>query len=96
LPADWAPSGALRDLAKSLGVPCDVEAEKLRDWAAANAVRKADWDATFRGWLRRASSTPPARTGSHVRFDPLAQALAQAERAEAEEREAMAFGGVSP
>ena len=28
-------------------------ADKMRDWAASEGALKANWDATFRNWLRR-------------------------------------------
>ena len=30
------------------------ELEKMKDWAKSNAIVKADWDATWRNWKRRA------------------------------------------
>lgn len=60
LPADWAPSPAHVALAHQLAVSVTAEADKLRDWAQAKGERKADWDAAFRGWLRRAGE---ARAG---------------------------------
>lgn len=31
------------------------EAERMRDWATANATKRVDWDAQFRNWLRQAA-----------------------------------------
>lgn len=53
LPADWTPSPELCAMATGLGVDPQRAADSMRDWAAANAERKADWDATFRNWVRR-------------------------------------------
>lgn len=74
LPADWQPSAKHFDLASDLG--CNErfvwqQAEAMREWAGANrnraVARKADWDLTFTGWLRRetgksgGSRAPPRR-----------------------------------
>lgn len=40
--------------ATARGVDIGFELEQMRDWAAGNAIKKADWDATWRGWIRRA------------------------------------------
>ena len=53
LPADWVPGPELCAMAAGLGVDPQRAADSMRDWAAANAERKADWDATFRNWVRR-------------------------------------------
>lgn len=53
LPPDWKPKPDLVALGKSLGVDPERSADAMRDWADANAERKADWDAAFRSWLRR-------------------------------------------
>jgi hypothetical protein len=46
LPDNWQPEDVN---------PSDrVELEKMRDWAKANAIVKADWAATWRNWKRRA------------------------------------------
>lgn len=62
----WQPNEKHRMLATSLGhderflARC---ADDMRDWAKANAnraiARKADWDATFSGWLRREAARRP-------------------------------------
>jgi hypothetical protein len=57
LPADWNPSPKEVAVGRQLGLqPLDIdrEADRLRDWAAAGGVAKADWDAFFRLWLRDA------------------------------------------
>jgi len=64
LPADWKPSPAHEAFAIELAVSVPAEAEKMRDWATANGERKADWDAAFRGWLRRASESRAGPRGS--------------------------------
>jgi uncharacterized protein YdaU (DUF1376 family) len=45
---DWKPDWELTAAQEG-------ELVKMRDWAKANATRKADWLATFRNWLRRAN-----------------------------------------
>jgi hypothetical protein len=59
LPDGWMPSRELVGAAKSYApsVNLETETENFRDWwkakAGAGAV-KVDWDATWRGWMRRA------------------------------------------
>jgi hypothetical protein len=43
-------------LAKELGVPCETEFLKYRDWLSANGKRHANEAAGFRNWLRKAAS----------------------------------------
>lgn len=60
LPVDWVPSVSLIGYGGGLGLTkAEVlsMAEDLRLWAVANAnrpvARKADWEKTFQGWMRR-------------------------------------------
>lgn len=60
LPADWHPSESHYAIGQELSRTrehVDREAESMRLWATANSnravARKADWNATFTGWLRR-------------------------------------------
>jgi uncharacterized protein YdaU (DUF1376 family) len=47
IPDEWFPEGQL--------TPAECrELEKMKDWAKSNAIRKADWEATWRNWKRRA------------------------------------------
>ncbi len=59
LAADWVPRPEELELGeRELGLaPAQIasEAAKLRDWAVAKGEAKVDWDAAFRGWLRRAA-----------------------------------------
>lgn len=62
LPSDWQPTeDALTYGAKLRLSPAEIQtmAEDMRLWARANANRavgrKADWSATFLGWMRRES-----------------------------------------
>jgi len=60
LPDDWQPSAALFDYAAKQGLSrfqAESTFEDLRIWAAANRnrpiARKADWDSTAKGFIRR-------------------------------------------
>lgn len=61
LPSDWMPTAAHREKARSLGVSCDIEADKMRAWAQAKDARNVKWDQAFTGWLIRASQDARAR-----------------------------------
>lgn len=67
IPANWKPTRSHHELAANLGVNCDLEADKMRDWALSKGQTGKDWDARFRNWLRRAAETNPPRDGD--RFD---------------------------
>lgn len=59
LPDGWMPSPELIGAAKvyAPSVNLQTETENFRDWWAAKAgagAVKVDWDATWRGWMRRA------------------------------------------
>lgn len=54
LPAGWCPGRDELALAKTLGVPCDREADAFRDHHSAKGTRFVDWQAAFRNWLRNA------------------------------------------
>jgi len=51
-------------LAASLGVDCDAEFAKFRDWLAANGKRQRDEAAGFRNWLRKAAEFARSRAGN--------------------------------
>lgn len=58
IPADWALSEGNRQYAKSNDVDPNHEAEKFRDyWLSKPGATgmKADWDATWRNWVRNAA-----------------------------------------
>jgi len=64
LPEAWQPSVAACDLGHSLGLSqADVAmaADRMRDWSIGDGKLKADWDATFRNWLRKDASEPRRR-----------------------------------
>lgn len=64
---DWKPSAELVEAMRTEGIPDDLarrELPKFRDyWAGKPGKdgRKADWDATWRNWLRRALGDLPAQ-----------------------------------
>jgi hypothetical protein len=69
LPADWAPSQADEAYGIDLGLTRQQIwdcAEDMRLWAFGNAnravARKADWSATFKGWMRAKSKSAATAT----------------------------------
>lgn len=54
LPDDWSPRPEEQDQARSLGLNCDTEATKFRNYQHANAKVYADHNAAFRNWLENA------------------------------------------
>jgi hypothetical protein len=59
MPSGWQPARipaneAAESEAKARGVDLRLELMKIRDWAIAQNAVKADWDATWRNWLRNA------------------------------------------
>ena len=65
LPPTWEPTAEHHALASSLQLACTEAATAMRDWAKAENARKADWDATFRNWLRREARGSP-RVRNHA------------------------------
>lgn len=69
LPDGWEPARSDANLeaervAVARGVDLAEQIKNLRDWAAANNAKKADWDATWRNWTRNAKpSRSPAQSG---------------------------------
>ena len=68
LPENWQPSESDLEYGRSLGLndtSITHMAEEMRLWAQSNSnraiARKADWNATFKGWMRRAKpqNVPP-------------------------------------
>jgi len=59
LPKDWEPSDSVRTWAKVNAPNIDFHGTVLefRDYAHGRDWRMADWDATFRNWLRKAVKT---------------------------------------
>ncbi|MDE2099588.1 MAG: hypothetical protein KGL39_20215 [Patescibacteria group bacterium] len=59
LPADWQPSAMHHAAAKRLNLAFGVVEAKFEDmkiWAHSNDIRKANWDMTFHGFLRRVAA----------------------------------------
>jgi hypothetical protein len=54
-----APSEEHRSLADQLGVSCQAEWLKYRDWLAASGRKHRDSSAGFRNWLRKAAEFKP-------------------------------------
>lgn len=92
LSSDWQPTASDRAYGRELGLTdstIDQFAEDMRVWAQANAnrevARKADWSATFKGWMRRnrqqKTHGPPARGGGWAKF-----VLKRARERESDER----------
>lgn len=55
LPDEWTPKLAHYDKAKKQNQSAafvDQKADDMRNWARSKAVMRADWDATFHGFLR--------------------------------------------
>lgn len=95
LPEDWEPSQSHYELATERQRPpewVDEQAKQMRDWAMGNAnrpiARKADWDATFRNWLKKHHEAHPLKdnrngqrsisdqvSGAFDRFDTYIDAL---------------------
>lgn len=64
LPDDWEPTLEHKAIAIEQGVDLEAQAELFRDHWKGNGELKADWDATFRNWLRRAREFCRGRQGS--------------------------------
>jgi hypothetical protein len=54
-----APTAEHEALATKVGVPCQAEFQKYRDYLAASGKRHKDQDAGFRNWLRKAGEWKP-------------------------------------
>jgi hypothetical protein len=90
LPSGWSPERsesliAAEATARSRGVDVDLELAKLTDWAASNAAKKADWDATWRNWLRSARPTNGQRAFNRSQ-DALDLQMERIAKLEAEEQ----------
>ncbi len=63
----WEPSVAALQWTVEKGWPAAwivAETEKMRDHFVGTGGKKADWEATWRNWLRRASEAMPLNRGS--------------------------------
>jgi hypothetical protein len=54
IPSDWEPRPEEQQKARELGVDCEAESAQFRDHYTAKGEARADWDASFRTWLRNA------------------------------------------
>lgn len=81
LPPNWFPNEGAREFAHSLGFTApemEQQVDAMADYAAGRDWRMADWNATFRNWLRKAKhygsnrQAPPRNT----RADSFAKATA--------------------
>jgi hypothetical protein len=73
LPEDWQASPALLAYAADHGFSEPEAAgiaEDMRNWAQANGTTKADWDATYRGFVRRDAARRDAAPGANGRAPP--------------------------
>ena len=57
IPPDWQPDAAAHQLAASLGVDLNACLGEFLDWVKSKRPMYADWQATFRNSLRRASQS---------------------------------------
>jgi hypothetical protein len=61
MPDGWIPSRSEPNVraeaeARARGVDLREQLAQMRDWAKGSAKPMADWDATWRNWLRRSRS----------------------------------------
>ena len=72
MPPAWKPPAALFSFGDSLHLSysdIELEADRFRDWVAANNVKYVDWTAAFRNWLRRAAEMKSRGTNRPGRFE---------------------------
>lgn len=84
MPDGWQPRDDERRKASEIGVDCDAQVEKFRDYHTAKGSRFVNWDAAFRTWLGNAKGFArhaPARNQP----TPLEQQLERVRMLEAEE-----------
>jgi hypothetical protein len=70
LPDDWRPSG------EPLSVIEEAEFEKMRDWAKAGAIKRADWNAQWRNWKRNSGNFQPRQAHGTTQGNDFKRALA--------------------
>jgi len=54
IPDDFVPDSSHEKIAQERSINIHNELEKMIDWCKGDGVKKIDWNATFRNWLRRA------------------------------------------
>lgn len=67
---DWRPSPAMYSEAQRIDpmIDVDAEADRFRDYFLSMTgakASKADWAATWRNWIRRASEFSPRKTNGY-------------------------------
>ena len=62
LPHDWQPNAKHIQDAAERNVDLQLALAEFYDWIKSDAIRKADWDATFRNWLRHPRRQKLARS----------------------------------
>ena len=90
LSEDWKPKPSHYAKAAKIGMPADLmlmKADDMRNWAKSKAIMRADWDATFHGFLR-----PREKTNGTHRESLVERADRLIEKAELFER----TGGAGP
>jgi hypothetical protein len=89
LPADWVPKPRHYEKAKKFKHPdgfVDLKADAMRSWAASKAVMRANWDATFDGFLEPKEGTNGQRGSRSFQDDTKSVSAALGRLAEATER----------
>lgn len=69
-PGDFAPSEATLAVAAKTGRSWHQDWDACRDWALAKGERKADWQATLRGWMRRSAEQQHGKPNGFKRGPP--------------------------
>lgn len=86
LPDDWAPRAEELLLGETIGLDeraCDEAANRMRDWAKANGIVRADWNAQYRNWITSPFQTGERKAhanGKQQSFDDRIQGLADEAR----------------
>ena len=61
IPRDFQPDIESRAHAQALNLDPDAEAKRFTDWWRADGGKRADWQATFRGWCSNSPAAKPAK-----------------------------------
>ncbi|MGE9159668.1 hypothetical protein, partial [Escherichia coli] len=70
-----APTVEHQRIAAEVGVSCQAEFAKYRDWLAANGKRQKNEEAGFRNWLRRAAEFKPKTSRTDLRQNVVSEIL---------------------
>ena len=83
---DWQPNETNLQTAQRVHANVDLEAQKFRAWAQANARRYANWHQAFNNWLLNSSNFNKQQTGyvnkAQQRYEQNMQRVRAAERLE--------------